>query len=80
MWVSGSTPSSFQRTSAGEPLLVGGIGGAIDPEAPHEARIVLPSAPIVAAVVAPVEGIVRVQHDAAGAQRGRFKGLHERPL
>ena len=55
------------------------LGGAIEPEAPHKAGIVLPGAPVVATVVAAMEGVVRIEDDAAGAQGRGFKGVDQRP-
>ena len=65
----------------GEPVLpVGGrVRGPVEPEAPHEPRPVLPGPPVVAAVVAPVEGVVGVEQDAARRQRRRLEGAHQRP-
>ncbi len=55
------------------------VGGPVEPEPPHEAGPVLPGAPVVAAVVAPVEGVVGVEDDAARRQRRRLEGPHEGP-
>ena len=54
-------------------------GGAVQPEAPHEPRIVLPGAPIVTAVVAPVVSVVRIEHDAARPEWSRFELPDQRP-
>ena len=53
----------------------GGFGGAVQPEPPHEARVIVPGAPIVAPVVASMEDVVRAQNDGAGAKRSHFKLL-----
>ena len=43
-----------------------GIGGAVHPEAPHEAGVVRPGVPVVAAVVTAVIDVVGEEDDAAG--------------
>ena len=57
-----------------------GLGGAVQPEAPHEARFIVPRTPIVAPVVASMEDVVRAQNDGAGAKRSHFKLLDKVPL
>ena len=55
------------------------LGGAVQPEAPHEPGALLPCAPVVASVVAAVEQVVRVEHHAARLQRPDLELPHQRP-
>ena len=53
--------------------------GAVEPEAPHEARAFGPGLPVVAPVVAPMEQIVGVQHHAPRRQRRHLELAHQWP-
>ena len=55
------------------------FGGPVDPEAPHEAGMVVPQAPVVSPVVPPVESVVGVEQHASRPQRCRLEGFHEGP-